>query len=259
MDPITASILLSAGTNLAGFGLKKFLGSERPEYEIPDSARQALSLARIQAADPNMPGEQKAIERAGVSSANAVRAAQESGNALEATSGIQGQYDATTQNILARSEADQKNDQQRLAQQLAQMAQYEDMQYQMNEYAPYAERQQETRDLVGSLSTNLSSALLHQGLSAYGAGAASSAPNFLVNVGDAPASTMSDAPAPIGVPPTLPSLNSKVVAGQMPVLPQRGFKVRTNAESGAGDYDQIRLLLNLLEKQPTAYHADGRD
>ena len=57
MDPITASILLSAGTNLAGFGLKKFLGSDRPGYEIPDSARQALSLARIQAADPNMPGE----------------------------------------------------------------------------------------------------------------------------------------------------------------------------------------------------------
>ena len=253
MDPVTASILLSAGTNLAGFGLKRFLGSGRPDYEIPDSARQALNLARIHAADPNMPGEQKAIERAGVSAANSARVAQESGNALEALPSIQGQYDATTQGILARSEADQKADQQRLAQQLAQMAQYEDMRYQMNEYAPYAEKQQETRDLVGSLSTNLSSALLHQGLSADGAGATSSAPNFLANVGDAPASTMSDAPAPLSVPPTLPSLNSKVVAGQMPVLPQKGFKVTTNADAGTEDYDVIRLLLNRLEKQPTAY------
>ncbi len=235
------------------------MGSGRPDYEIPDSARQALNLARIQAADPNMPGEQKAIERAGVSAANSARVSQESGNALEALPSIQGQYDATTQGILARSEADQKDDQQRLAQQLGMMAQYKDQEWQLNKFAPYAEKQQETRDLVGSLSTNLSSALLYQGLSADGGEGGEGAPNFLANVGDAPASTMSDAPALLDVPPTLPSLNSKVVAGQMPVLPQKGFKVTTNADAGAEDYDVIRMLLNLLEKQPTAYHTDGRD
>ena len=255
MDPITASILLSAGTNLAGFGLKRFLGSGRPDYEIPDSARQALNLARIHAAGPNMPGEQKAIERAGVSAANSARVAQESGNALEALPSIQGQYDAATQGILARSEADQKADQQRLVQQLGQMAQYEDMRYQMNEYAPYAEKQQETRDLVGALSTNLSSALLYQGLAGNpdAMNVKDSAPKFSVLTEDGPYSTMADAPAPLSVPPTLPSLNSKVVAGQMPVLPQKGFKVTTNADAGAEDYDVIRLLLNRLEKQPTAY------
>lgn len=250
MDPITASILLSAGTNLAGFGLKRFLGSERPEYEIPNSARQALGLARIQAADKNMPGEQKAIERAGVSSANAVRAAQESGNVLESISGIQGQYDAATQGILARSEADQKNDQQRLAQQLGQMAQYEDMRYQMNEYAPYAEKQQETRDLVGALSTNLSSAMLHQGLNSQ---------TMARGVDDETLEGVQPASEEVGEytrQPTPSLLEQKPMApivsdgGRLAQLP---YSVKTNAESGAEDYDQIRLLLNLLEKQPTTY------
>lgn len=164
MDPITASILLGAATNVAGFGLKEFMGADRPEYEIPDSAKQALAQARILQADQYMPGEQKAMDRAGVSSANAIRAAQESGNALESISGIQGQYDKTSQDILARSEADQRADHERLMQQLGLMSQYEDQKWQMNEFAPYAENQQETRDLVGALSTNVSNALLHQGL-----------------------------------------------------------------------------------------------
>ena len=265
MDPITASILLSAGTNLAGFGLKKFLGSGRPDYEIPDSARQALSMARIQAADPNIPGEQKAIERAGVSAANSARVAQESGNALEALPSIQGQYDVTTQGILARSEADHKNDQQRLAQQLAQMAHYDDMRYQMNEYAPYAEKQQETRDLVGALSTNLSSALLHQGLggSTSDAMTTDSAPKFSVLTEDGPYSTMADAPI-LGTPtlPQLPYSVKPVGADMQPLIdygivtaPAATLPQKTIAPMSSGtsidENEQIRILLELLQKQPT--------
>src|SRR5574343_1092422 len=121
MDSITASILLGAATNVAGFGLKKFMGAGRPEYEIPDSAKQALATARILQADQYMPGEQKAMDRAGVSSANAVAAAREGGNVLESISGIQGQYDKTSQDILARSEADQRRDMANLSNQLGLM------------------------------------------------------------------------------------------------------------------------------------------
>ena len=250
MDPITASILLSAGTNLAGFGLKRFLGSGRPDYEIPDSARQALNLARIQAADPNMPGEQKAIERAGVSAANSARVAQESGNALEALPSIQGQYDATTQGILARSEADQQRDMSNLSNQLLDMAQYKDQEWQLNKFAPYAEKQQETRDLVGALSTNLSSALMHQGLN--GQTMTRGTENEAAE-GIQPASEEAGEYTRQPAPSLLPQKSMMPVVSDGGRLPQRPYSVQTNAEAGAEDYDQIRLLLNLLEKQPTAY------
>ena len=250
MDPITASILLGAATNVAGFGLKKFMGANRPEYEIPESARQALAQARILQADKNMPGEQKALEQIGISSANATQAASQGGNVLEAISAIQGQQDRATQGVLARSEADQRNDQERLMQQLGIMSQYEDQKYQMNEFAPYAENQQETRDLVGALSTNASNALLHQGLKGAGA-----EPDFLSSDWPtySPEVTPEPAQARVSTPPTLPQLSSKVVAGQMPVLPQKGFSVTTNAESEATELDKLRYLLEKLKKSPQPY------
>ena len=264
MDPVTASILLSAGTNLAGFGLKRFLGSGRPDYEIPDSARQALNLARIHAADPNMPGEQKAIERAGVSAANSARVAQESGNALEALPSIQGQYDATTQGVLARSEADQQRDMGNLSNQLLNMAQYKDQEWQLNKFAPYAEKQQEARDLVGALSTNLSSALLHQGLAEKPSGAINNkedAPVFSVLTEDGPYSTMADAPV-LGTPtlPQLPYSVKSIGSGVQPLLdngivsapsstiPQKAIAPITNPLS---EEEQIRMLLDMLQKQPS--------
>lgn len=136
------------------------MGADRPEYEIPESARQALAQARILQADKNMPGEQKALEQIGISSANATQAAAQGGNILEAISSIQGQQDRATQGVLARSEADQRNDQERLMQQLGIMSGREDQEYQMNEFAPYAENQQETRDIIGAMGQNAANLLL---------------------------------------------------------------------------------------------------
>ena len=132
MNPVTLGLIVNAGGLLA----KKFMGADRPEYEIPESARQALSQARILQADKNMPGEQKALEQIGISSANATQAAADGGNVLEAISSRQGQQDRATEGVLSRSEADQRNDQERWMQQLDSMFKYEDQQYEMNEFAP---------------------------------------------------------------------------------------------------------------------------
>ena len=222
MDPVTLGLLVNAGGLIA----KQLMGANRPEYEIPDSARQALAQARILQADKNMPGEQKALEQVGISAANSVAAAREGGNVLEAISAIQGQRDRGTQGILARSEADQRADEERLIQQLGVMAQYEDQKFQMNEFAPYAERQQETRDIIGAMGQNAANLLLSQQTKA------------------ATEPVQARTPAPS----LLPQLSSKVVPGQMPALPQKGFKVSTNAESEATDMDKIRYLLELLKK-----------
>lgn len=255
MDPITASILLGAATNVAGFGLKKFMGAGRPEYEIPESARQALAQARILQADKNMPGEQKALEQVGISSANATQAASQGGNVLEAISAIQGQQDRATQGVLARSEEDQRNDQNRLMQQLGIMSQYEDQKYQMNEFAPYAENQQETRDLVGALSTNVSNALMHQGLKDAGGSGGGFIPgteNEAIE-GVQPASEeigeYSRMPTPsLLSQPTMGSVTSD--GGKLPAIP---YSVTPNAESDATEYDKLRYLLDMLKKSPQPY------
>lgn len=252
MDPITASILLGAATNVAGFGLKKLMGANRPEYEIPESARQALAQARILQADKNMPGEQKALEQVGISSANATQAASQGGNVLEAISAIQGQQDRATQGVLARSEEDQRNDQQRLMQQLGIMSQYEDQKFQMNEFAPYAENQQETRDLVGALSTNASNALLHQGLKGAGGGVVPGTENEAIE-GVQPASEeigeYSRMPTPsLLSQPAMGSVTSD--GGKLPAIP---YSVTTNAESDATEYDKLRYLLDMLKKSPQPY------
>jgi len=248
LDPVTLGLLVNAGGLLA----KKFMGADRPEYEIPESARRALSQARILQADKNMPGEQKALEQIGISSANATRAAAEGGNVLEAISSIQGQQDRATQGVLARSEADQRNDQERLMQQLGIMSQYEDQKYQMNEFAPYAENQQETRDIIGAMGQNAANLLLSkQTKAAIGDNAT---PGFLSS--DWPTYDPAMAAEPeqvrIATPSLLPQTTSKVVSdgGKLATLP---FSVTTNAESEATDYDRIRRLLGMLQKSPSAY------
>lgn len=248
IDPVTLGLLVNAGGLLA----KKFMGADRPEYEIPESARQALAQARILQADKNMPGEQKALEQIGISSANATQAAAEGGNVLEAISSIQGQQDRATQGVLARSEADQRNDQERLMQQLGIMSQYEDQQYQMNEFAPYAENQQETRDIIGAMGQNAANLLLSkQTKAAIGGGIV---PENEAVEGIQPASEeigeYDRMPAPsLIAQPAMQGITS--IGG--PFLPQRGFSVTTNAESEATDYDRIRRLLGMLQKSPQAY------
>lgn len=216
------------------------MGAKRPKYEIPASAQQALAQARILAADKNMPGEQKALEQVGISAANSVRAAQEGGNVLEAISAIQGQQDRGTQGVLARSEADQQNDQERLMRQLEIMSQHEDMQYQMNEYAPYAEKQQETRDIVGALTQNGANLLLSQQTKA---GLATPETPDLLTYDE---SDLTPRQERASIPPVLSQRTaSAVIQGQLPTLPPKGFGVTPRAET---EEEMIRRLLGLLQK-----------
>lgn len=150
MDPMTAGILLNVGGLVASQ-----IGGGRPKYDIPDSAKQALSRAKISALDPMSPGESRKMSAAGLSAANANRVAQESGNALEAVASIQGRNDATNQQILAESEMNDRQDQNQLMDLLLHMGQYEDMEFQMNKFAPYADKQREMRDILGGLTTNM--------------------------------------------------------------------------------------------------------
>lgn len=151
MDPMTLGLLLNAGGMIAS----QIGGNNRPKYEIPDSAKQALGQARLLAYDQSSPGESRKMDAARLSSANAVRAAQEGGNALEAVAGIQGQENRATQGILAESEMDQRRDMDQYMNMLLGMGEKEDLQFQMNEFAPFADKQNEMRDILGAATQNM--------------------------------------------------------------------------------------------------------
>lgn len=129
--------------------------AKRPKYEIPKSEREALALAKIRAADPSMPGEQRAIDRAMLAEANAVRGAQDSGNAMEVIPAIAAGTQGNLADIAAQSAQFQNQDLNNLDSALSRNAEYQDQAFQINKFAPYAQKYELKQQLLGGGLENL--------------------------------------------------------------------------------------------------------
>lgn len=166
MDPVTIAMLLqaAAGTSQLAGGAFSLFDNERPERDIPDSLRQSMALAKIRFSDPYMAGYSEAKEGIDLATANALSAAQEGGAIQESAAGIAGQQNTAMRELAAANEADQDRDFDELQRMLQVMSQQEDMQFQMNEFAPFADRAQEGRDMVGAGFENIYGALDDFGL-----------------------------------------------------------------------------------------------
>ena len=136
-----------------------FTSANRPTYKIPKAEREALALARMRAADTQMPGEQRAVDRAMTVGSNSVRAAQESGNAMEALAGISAGTQGNLADIAAQSAQFQNQDLNNLDSALSRHADYQDQAWQMNQYAPYAQKYELKQQLLGAGATNIMGAL----------------------------------------------------------------------------------------------------
>lgn len=153
--PIPAFIPAAVGAaQLIGGVIGRFAG-KRPKREIPQSAREALAISKLQAASPYAPGYGQAREGIEVATANALAAAQASGNPAAAVQGIVGQQQAASRELTAQNLQYQAGAQQRLQGALGAMAEEEDRQFQINEFAPYADRARLSEDLIGAGVTNL--------------------------------------------------------------------------------------------------------
>lgn len=159
MDPITMALVGKAAIGVTQGLAGAFMQAKRPKYKIPKSEREALALAKLRAADPNMPGEQRAIDKAMLAEANAVRAAQDSGNAMEVIPAISAGTQGNLADIAAQSAQFQNNDLNGLDAALSRNAAYQDQAFQMNEYAPYAQRYELKQQLLGAGVTNVMGAL----------------------------------------------------------------------------------------------------
>lgn len=145
------------GASQASKARKGLANLERPEYEIPDSAKQALAYARLSMGE--MPGATERREAIGSSASNAVQLARESGNPLLAIAGIQQNQDQASREL----SVDQANynvaQNQKLQEALGRYGQYQDLKWQMNEYAPYKQKYDEYRHMLGAGQQNMFSAV----------------------------------------------------------------------------------------------------
>lgn len=140
-------------------GRRGLANLERPEYNIPTGIEQSLALAQQQAADPYMPGENIMRNRAAMATANAFRNASQAGNPMAVVGQLQANENRAMQNIGIASAEQQNADMRRLQDMYGIYAKYQDQQWQMNEFAPYAQKYNEFREQVGAGQQNIFGAL----------------------------------------------------------------------------------------------------
>lgn len=132
--------------------------NKRPKYEIPAAVREAVAISQLQAASPYAPGYGEARTNVDISSANALLAAQNSGNAAGALQGIVGQQQAANRGLNAQNLEYQAGAQGRLQSALGMLGQHQEQEWQLNKFAPFADRQRLTEDMIGGGITNIASA-----------------------------------------------------------------------------------------------------
>lgn len=131
----------------------------RPQYQIPSAQQSALAIARSAYADPRMPGEATAYSRIGQQMANFANTAQDNQNVGAGLVQAMAATNEANRDLAAQSAQFQLADQQNLQAQLGTYGQYQDTQWQLNKFAPYAQKYNEYREQVGAGEQNLMGAI----------------------------------------------------------------------------------------------------
>jgi hypothetical protein len=151
--PALAAALPAISMGIGGVqtlaGVMGLLGNQRDDYEIPDSVKQAMAMAQMRVADPKAPGYDQAKSNIDLQTANALNQAVQTGSGTEALASVVGAQDQAYRGLAEMSARSQDMDLDRLQQSLQMYANYEDQEFQMNEYAPYAQKFQLFSDMVG--------------------------------------------------------------------------------------------------------------
>lgn len=142
------------GMQQAASGKRILSNLERPTYEIPGAAKQSLAVSEAMYADPRMPGQSRTESQIGQTLANYNRAARETSNPLAGLAMAQANANRGYNDLATQSAAYQRQDQQNLQQNLGQYAQYQDQKWQMNKFAPYNEKYNEGREMIGASQQN---------------------------------------------------------------------------------------------------------
>lgn len=129
--------------------------AKRPEYELPPALRESLALARINVANPYSAGYGQAKAQSDLTMANQIAAAQQQGNPQESIQTIAAGQQKAQRELEMYNEQDQKQDISNLQGELGKLQQAQDLMWQMNEFAPYADKSQQSKNMIGAGLENL--------------------------------------------------------------------------------------------------------
>jgi len=132
---------------------------ERPEYKMPDEINAMLTMAAQRYSDPYTTGEVNAMRNIGLSGANALQAGRDSGNVGGIVPAVAAQQSAAYNRLAEQVDANKERQQATLTDMLGVRAKYKDQEWQMNEFAPYVDKMNEYREMVGSGQQNMFGAL----------------------------------------------------------------------------------------------------
>lgn len=165
MNPALIAYLVQAGIGISQYidGKDKLSGLQRPEYKIPESFNTAVGLAKSQFADPRFAGQSQLEQNVNLNQAQALNVAAQRGNGMQAVAGIAAAGNEAAQNISSMQAQQQRQDQANFQQLLQAKAEYENLAFQMNKFAPYSEASNEGKEQIGAGQTNVFNALNNLG------------------------------------------------------------------------------------------------
>jgi hypothetical protein len=114
----------------------------RPEYKIPDAIQDNVDIASREFNYGEIPGYGKLLDRNAVAAANSVAAAQQGGNALGSIAGIQAAEGRANENLGIANANYRKANLSNLLGANGQLGRSQDVAWQMNEFAPWADKYQ---------------------------------------------------------------------------------------------------------------------
>lgn len=147
-------------------GKKQMDQAVRPTYKMPEEINSMLTLAQANYSDPYSQQDLNAQRSIGMGAANAVMAGRDSGNLAGILPAIVGQQNAGYNQAAQMQEATKERQRAQLSDMLGIKAKYQDQEWQMNKYAPYADNMNEGRERYGAGTQNLFGGL--NGLSSIG-------------------------------------------------------------------------------------------
>jgi len=145
--PVPLPLILGAAQ--AGSGLLGRILTRRKKYEIPDEVRQATALASLKA-QQEAPGSTQARGDIRIAAANALAGARETGAAQTQLAGIVGAQRSQLRDLASTQAEYSLGAMDRYRGALETMGQYEDLQQQINEIAPFKDAARLTEDVFFS-------------------------------------------------------------------------------------------------------------
>lgn len=191
MDPVTLSLLLSAGTAAVkgGIGAAQYAkgkklakGAQRPTYEIPQATEDYLKNAQAMALSSQLPGQKAIEEKIGASTASGIRAAREgassSAGLMAAIGGLKGTEQSQMADVGIAGAQYQDANKQRLQQALLQYGTAQDKAFDINQMDPYYDKAKAAESLTGAGIQNIMTGIEGLGgAAALGAGSKGQAPS----------------------------------------------------------------------------------